>query len=756
MKKSILKRFASFVISLFMLEFIPFPVDTSFAYNYLIYGIDVSSYQENINWSAVRGSNVDFAIIRTGTTNYNQEVMRSDSYFVQNYSGAKENGIKVGAYYFTSAFTREGMVQNAYDCINTLGGRSLDYPVFIDIENDSKSTRQVSLGKTVLTDYLIDALNVLSSAGYMAGVYSSKSFLESYVDLNRIRSLGFYVWMAQYPSGSYAVNPAEYDKSDRCSIWQYSDRGSVSGVNGNCDVDVCYTNFQPVAEPDGEKYTVATESSNLNIRSQPQIGDNIIGKAPKDSVVTVLEILSDGSWAKVYYNGITGYCSMSYLKKVNSETAELKQPLITTDKDSYKVGETAHISWVPSPSDSNLSHYWITIDGPNGNLINQTMDLNTSYDFTFAEAGSYLIYTYATPKGSLNGEGSLIDQKTLLVEPKEPVLSATAEEIHLNVGRGESTKVYFTYSDVSESVKKVNLSYSESEYGILNLSWGDWDKNTIPLNISGRSKGETDVTVYLKNADTDEVLKELTVHATVENTAEMSVTQSYEQPENIFSNSELNISDGEKTYGYLVISGSVDGGEIECSTDESSAVGVRLNGEDYKISDKKIVGFDVLPQKVGSERVEFTYSVNGVVVASAFVDFKVCTDFVILNFYDNGRLTASMEAQPGDKFEKYINIIKHEKDSGFSGWYDSEYDGTKYTDDMTVDLCEEVSLYAHYENSTLKGDVDGDGSITVSDAAVLQKWLLGQDKTTNLQNADINEDDIVDTFDMIEIRKLIY
>ncbi len=305
-----------------LLQFVPFKSTYTSAYSTMEYGIDVSSHQGDIDWHSVGASDIDFAIIRTGTTDFNKEIMKTDSYFVQNYSGAKSNGIKTGVYYFTSAFTQYGMIQNAYDCLNTLDGRTLDYPIFIDIENDTKSTMQIALGKSVLTDYLLDALKVLNEAGYKAGVYSNKSFLESYVDVERIKSAGFYIWMAQYPSGSYAVDPTNYDKSNLCSMWQYSDRGTVSGINGNCDVDVCYTDFGPVPEPEGEKYIVTTESSNLNIRSEAQIGDNIISKAPKDSIVTVLQISDDGNWAKVYYNGITGYCSMKYLKKICSEDEE--------------------------------------------------------------------------------------------------------------------------------------------------------------------------------------------------------------------------------------------------------------------------------------------------------------------------------------------------------------------------------------------------------------------------------------------------
>ena len=63
------------------------------------------------------------------------------------------------------------------------------------------------------------------------------------MDESRIRDSGYEIWMAQFPSGKYAVAPAEYDKSSLCNIWQYSSLGAVNGINGNVDVDVSYVDY---------------------------------------------------------------------------------------------------------------------------------------------------------------------------------------------------------------------------------------------------------------------------------------------------------------------------------------------------------------------------------------------------------------------------------------------------------------------------------------------------------------------------------
>ncbi|MDO5151202.1 MAG: GH25 family lysozyme, partial [Oscillospiraceae bacterium] len=237
------------------------------AYDSMEYGIDVSKYQEEINWSKVASTGIDFAISRIGTTNFNQETLYKDQYFDSNYEGSKSNGLKTGTYYFTSSYTLEGMKQNARDCISFLDGKKFDYPVFIDVEMPDKSTKQVALGKNTLTSYLLEALDILKDAGYSAGVYSNKSFLETYIDVSRIKAAGYQIWMAQYPSGTTAVDPKNYDKSGLCDFWQYSDRGKVDGINGYVDMNVRYTSSNSFPGVEDTSYSVpltATANAKCN------------------------------------------------------------------------------------------------------------------------------------------------------------------------------------------------------------------------------------------------------------------------------------------------------------------------------------------------------------------------------------------------------------------------------------------------------------------------------------------------------------
>lgn len=226
------------------------------AADYPLYGIDISSYQTVTDWNSVQDA-VDFVMIRCGTTTgLNNDIFEEDTSLEAHYSGAEQAGIPVGFYYYSGAGTAEGFRKNANEAVRLLADKTANLPVFLDLE---QSTGQMALGKDTLTAYALEALSIIKEAGFKAGVYANLNWLTKYIDGDAITDAGYEIWMAQYPSGDYAVDPNEYDKQSYCCMWQYSDRGSISGINGNVDVDVFYGNRRtsdpefniPYPRPDG-------------------------------------------------------------------------------------------------------------------------------------------------------------------------------------------------------------------------------------------------------------------------------------------------------------------------------------------------------------------------------------------------------------------------------------------------------------------------------------------------------------------------
>ena len=188
------------------------------------YGIDVSTWQGDIDWPTVAENNY-FAIIRAGYGNGNE-----DNYFEQNYSGAKDAGVRVGAYWYAYATSTDDAANEAYGCVSVLSGKSFEWPIYYDIEE------QDIFDAGVASDIARTFCGILEDSGYYCGVYSSKSALETYFD-DDVRS-SYTIWLAQWdvPSPTYE---GSYD------IWQYT-VGSTPGVSGDCDLDVGYFDFEPI------------------------------------------------------------------------------------------------------------------------------------------------------------------------------------------------------------------------------------------------------------------------------------------------------------------------------------------------------------------------------------------------------------------------------------------------------------------------------------------------------------------------------
>ena len=188
------------------------------------YGIDVSTWQGDIDWPTVAENNY-FAIIRAGYGNGNE-----DNYFEQNYSGAKDAGVRVGAYWYAYATSTDDAANEAYGCVSVLSGKSFEWPIYYDIEE------QDIFDAGVASDIARTFCGILEDSGYYCGVYSSKSALENYFD-DDVRS-SYTIWLAQWdvPSPTYE---GSYD------IWQYT-VGSTPGVSGDCDLDVGYFDFEPI------------------------------------------------------------------------------------------------------------------------------------------------------------------------------------------------------------------------------------------------------------------------------------------------------------------------------------------------------------------------------------------------------------------------------------------------------------------------------------------------------------------------------
>ncbi len=196
-------------------------------------GIDVSFYNGNINWNAVRNAGIDFVIIRAGFRGWGSASMYQDTCFRQNLLGAKEAGLKVGVYFYSTAVNRVEAVEEASLVLDWLGGTSLDCPVYIDMEysGDYPNGRQDRLSPAVRVEVARAFCETVRNSGYTPGVYATQSYFKTELDYNSVAE--YSIWLASFTENNQLPNFQE-----RYDMWQFTDYGRVAGVSGTVDFNV--------------------------------------------------------------------------------------------------------------------------------------------------------------------------------------------------------------------------------------------------------------------------------------------------------------------------------------------------------------------------------------------------------------------------------------------------------------------------------------------------------------------------------------
>ncbi len=257
--------------------------------------IDVSTWQKNIDYKAVKSAGIDGAIIRCGVTLWGTQEMERDSMFEQHYAGFKAAGVPLGAYYYSAADSVEKAKKEANFCISLLKGKQFDYPIYYDIENNE---RQSNLSKDVLTAIAVTFCEALENAGYWVGVYANTNWFTNKLNHAKLSSL-YTIWLADY-RGENANQSLKRD------MWQYTSSGKVAGISGNVDMNECYRDFPEAIKRNG-KNGFKKESSCGGSANKPQTGRIYVVK-PGDSFWKIAaEQLGDGN----KYRELAAYNGMS-------------------------------------------------------------------------------------------------------------------------------------------------------------------------------------------------------------------------------------------------------------------------------------------------------------------------------------------------------------------------------------------------------------------------------------------------------------
>lgn len=196
-------------------------------------GIDVSKWNKEIDWDKVKAAGVDYAIIRVGYRGSSTGSLVEDPYYDTNIRGALASGLKVGVYFFTQAVNEVEAVEEASMVIRLVRDFELTYPVFIDTEGAGGNGRADGLDQETRTLVCEAFCRTIQNAGYQAGVYASRNWLNNNLETARLEN--YNIWLAEYRS--VPLYQGYYQ------MWQYTSKGKVDGIQGNVDMNISYFGF---------------------------------------------------------------------------------------------------------------------------------------------------------------------------------------------------------------------------------------------------------------------------------------------------------------------------------------------------------------------------------------------------------------------------------------------------------------------------------------------------------------------------------
>ena len=255
-----------------------------------IKAIDVSAWQETVDWKKVAGDGVKVAILRC--TAGSSDLKVKDTCFENNYSGATKNGIKVGVYRFSYAKTLTDIKTEANGVVAALKGKTIQYPVFLDLEWD---WQQKNLTKTQLESFINAFKDIIEKAGYTFGIYCNLNWISNILPAS---AKDHPLWIARYPYEDKGVirEDLRIDSGDykNCIGWQYSSKGKVSGINGNVDMDVFYKDYAA-----GKKVETMPTRSDYVKTAQKYIGAKI-GSSLHHQIIDIFNKVKPDGWAMTY------------------------------------------------------------------------------------------------------------------------------------------------------------------------------------------------------------------------------------------------------------------------------------------------------------------------------------------------------------------------------------------------------------------------------------------------------------------------
>lgn len=384
-------------------------------------GIDVSKYQGTIDWQKVSEAGIDFAMIRVGYRTSESGVLKEDLTAKYNLQQAQANGIKLGAYFFSSAVTAEEAIEEARWTADFIAKYNITYPVAYNCEGfRDQRNRNYSLNKEARTSLAVAFLEEIRKQGYEPMFYAAKSEMENSVDWDMSQLNDAYkIWVSQYPASPYPyTESASYTGTHH--MWQYTNQGNISGISKPVDVNIAYFGYEEVVTAKDQEAPEQVAANVEALMEFIQVNDTVTAKditnlrsepsTLNDTVVYVLHngeqavrtgICEASGWSRLIYNDAVVYAVSNYLttdlspKETMEAAKEESNPFKTTFTEVHETvtaKEVVNLRSMPS-----VTHEEVQIVGSlsNGETVVRT-GINLDYGWSRLEYNGQTVYAISS------------------------------------------------------------------------------------------------------------------------------------------------------------------------------------------------------------------------------------------------------------------------------------------------------------------------------------------------------------------------
>ena len=292
-------------------------------------GIDISTWQGNVDFNKVKAAGIDFAIIRTGYGSKGK-----DDKLDANVRGCEAVGLPYGFYHYSYARNEEEAKTEVQNLLNLIKGYKPTYPVYIDMEDADGYKKNNNVSYATCINICEIECKALEAAGYYAGIYANLDWLNNKINSSKLDK--FDKWVAQWHTkctyaGSYGV-------------WQYTSDGKVNGISGRVDMNECYKDYPTMIKSAGLNGFKATTET-----TKPEVAKPETNKKPVENVEKPVENFT--TYKIKYGDTLSGIAA-----KYNTTYEYLAEINNIADPDKINAGDTIKVPGTATKKEEYINY----------------------------------------------------------------------------------------------------------------------------------------------------------------------------------------------------------------------------------------------------------------------------------------------------------------------------------------------------------------------------------------------------------------